>query len=673
MDRQSRNTLLHVSLATLSLFLVGRFLGMGPLSDTWSFSHWHIAPWWHAILWPVVLAGAIGAFTKLSSWPFAGRTASLIILLILPISLLVFWYFRSDVFVYGGGNLRIAQIAYAEVVFPRWFEYGTVLFVSWIHSLFLSPEMTDIYAAANAWRSLGLISAAVAGLGAFRLAVLLSDQQHSRVLLFILIFLGGQALLYFGFIGVEVVIAPIAIWFAVVAAALWKHRSATSLLLLWLVTGLGVLLLFQLVILVPAAVYFTFATLRKHDDQRISLLAGIFTLVVLVAGIYWEASQSFAMQVHLLFLDGKMPFSDYGLFSARHASEWLQFLFLGAPLLIAVIGATIVGRYDVRSKALINGLWLVLLGGLVASFVLDPAYGMVADLPRFAAYLSPVTILLAALTALPQRSGQASPFPLAICAALALVVPLSVLHPYRDILAAEVYTQPTFKNHDSYYRTAAVAFRDSYSYLRDREEVNRWDRLLPVYSPDQLNLRGTDYLAQNDDYENALTVQYRIIAKFPYWAEPRGMAAANQLKLGRLQLAKPQLDTALILEPFRKELWANLYVYYRDMQNYPEAIRAITRAEELAPSDVNIQTDKMIITYRIGRLAAADSLADALLARDSLAPFPYLIKAFVADRSQNPRGAVFYYEKFVKLGPNEPEAPRAQARLDALKIALDIR
>jgi regulator of sirC expression with transglutaminase-like and TPR domain len=75
----------------------------------------------------------------------------------------------------------------------------------------------------------------------------------------------------------------------------------------------------------------------------------------------------------------------------------------------------------------------------------------------------------------------------------------------------------------------------------------------------------------------------------------------------------------------------------------------------------------MIIFYRANDLVAAEVMADELLAQDSLLPFPYLIKGFLADRGRDDARAIQLYEHFLQLAPNEPESPKIRERVAALR------
>jgi len=165
-------------------------------------------------------------------------------------------------------------------------------------------------------------------------------------------------------------------------------------------------------------------------------------------------------------------------------------------------------------------------------------------------------------------------------------------------------------------------------------------------------------------------VLYAEIARNPFWSAPREMLVAIQLSLGRYDRAKIQLDTCLMMEPNKKVNLNNLYRYYRDTHNLPKAHEIALYQHELYSDDPEIETDLMIINYRLGDFNTADSLADHLIEQNAELPFPWLIKGFIKENNQQMNEAVEFFNKFVTLGPNEVETPEIQAKIDSLQAVI---
>jgi len=296
--------------------------------------------------------------------------------------------------------------------------------------------------------------------------------------------------------------------------------------------------------------------------------------------------------------------------------------------------------------------------------ILDPVYNIVLDYPRLTAYLFPISLALAVLVT--RQKNQGHNRLLAVLATVCLMLPLSYLPNYVRIAKADPYVTDYLEKHDSFYLDGCLAFRDAYFYRKELDEANAWEWKLPSKSPDYLNLEGVKALATQGEEVEALRTLYKIIAKNPYWSEARAVFVSIQMKPGRYALAKPQIDTCLMLEPYRKEYLMNLYRYYRDIRSYPQALMSIKKVLKIFPGDYELKTDLMIVYYRSGAPQTADSLADVLLAADSTLPYPYLIKGLIAERRNERQAAISLIKKFIALAPNEPDTPAIQERLNEL-------
>jgi tetratricopeptide (TPR) repeat protein len=286
------------------------------------------------------------------------------------------------------------------------------------------------------------------------------------------------------------------------------------------------------------------------------------------------------------------------------------------------------------------------------------------------AYLSPLALLLAPLVADSESSGSDSPQLLPYLAVVAIAITSAILPVYRTIALTDLYALPYLNEFNSYHPKATMAFRDAHFHRKEIDIAREWENDLAARSGDYLLLRGTEILRQNGNIAAAVEEQRKLIIKQPYWSEPRAMLASNLMSLGQYALAKPHIDTCLMLEPYKKSHLMNLYGYYRNLQDWPNAVVTVAQAEEIFPGDVDIRTDRMLIFYRANDITAATIMADELLAADTLLPFPYLVKGLIEDRNSNLPKALSYYQRFLTLAPNEPEAARIQQRVDSLKLVL---
>ena len=571
-------------------------------------------------------------------------------------------------FLYGGGNDRVGQIAQQQVIIHRWFEFGAVLFAGWLFKFFSLFGVASDTAGVLAWRSIAFIATALSLVATAKLAIEMTGDRVNRLFIFMILFFGGQSLIYFNFIGIEPIVVPVSLWFALHVYRAAEKGSRLSLAWMWLIAAFGVFMHFSMIFLLPAALFVTIASLSEKSSIRwLAFLVGLAGYVGLIALVYHWGTTSLEFSKYLLFFKGKLPQSDYGLFSGRHIGDFVQFFILAVPLIVVLKGLAILSPGDMtKSRAALAG-WLMALSGLTVVFILDPINNIVLDAPRLMAYLAPLSFLFAILAA-KASAGDTKPAPwLAAVAVVAILLPLSYLPVYRSIAESDGYVVSYLDQHDSMYRRAIYAFRDAYFYRKDLDPANEWEWKQPIKSPDYLNLRGCKNLALTGKYDDAIMVLNRIITANPLWSEPRLLMASTQMSVNNYKAAKLQIDTCLMLDPYDKATLMQEYAYYRGKGEVAKALKGVQDALALYPGDHEILTDKMLLNYRIGNISLADSLANALIVADTSLPFPYLVRGLIEDHDGRTDTAVVLYQKFVDKAPDEPEAAMIQQRLDSLQ------
>ncbi len=664
-DRTVRQ-LLAVSLAILALYVVAQFFGSSLFSDGWSFLFWKVLPGWYGPLWIAAFALVYFVLLSLSKWEQQLRTR---IAFVVGIVVLVaaFWFLRFDSFLYGGGNLRVAQFSQVDRIIPRWFEWGTTNIVSMFYSFMQSIESRPNWAAVHAWQVFSFACTALTLIATVLSARLLSKETITRFLLFLILFFGAQTALLFGFVGVETAIVAVTAWAFYFSVRHSVHRRLVDLIALWLVLAIGVFLHFSLAYLLPVALYFTVAGMTRGGQlRRPALIVAGLAYVGMLVLYYWQASRSLEFARGALFFKGKPPFTNYGLFSYLHLVDWLQLILVLSPLVI--LASVMMSRWRMArgTSSLATGWIVAAISGLTFVFISDPENSIALDLPRFAAYLMPIGCLLAVMARDFDYSKSAHRRLVAVVAAASVLIPAAYLPALVRVHVADEFMSEFLPQRNIYYRTACTTFRDVYWTLREMDRADKWEALLPVKSTDYMNIRGCTYLVANGENEEALKRLYQTIAKLPYWTEPRIIAAQLHSKLGRFDQAKPQIDTCLMLEPYRKEHWINLYSYYRDIPDYPQAIGTIEHMLTLFPTDPDVRTDQMIIMMRAGQPKVADSLATLLLAGDSTLAYPYIIKGMIAESRRDTAAAVESYNAFFRLGKYLPDTGFVRSRLNSL-------
>ena len=658
------------------IFLLGRIIGDRFFPDSWGFSHWESISLISIGLWITVTVLIIWLYWRFGfhiDHIFAKTRNAVIGAILLFLLLLIFQF---DSFLMAGGNERIAQIGQADVIILQHHEYGTLLVVSWLNHVFGLIGLPYNQAAVYAWKSLAFICTILSMFGAYRLAGQLAGRLVGRCALFTIIFFGPQFILMFGFIGIEPVFVTCIICFASVAYDLQQRARLQTLLLLTVLTAFSIFMQLHLLILLPPLIYNAIRATShgKKSIQTLATVMSIFVLVAMVLILYMKTADNFFMQRFFLSLTGKNPHADYGLFSSRHLSDLLQLLLLCFPMIFALKFFGLSNLKTLFRQQHLFTLYLLWAGGITLCIILDPGNSMLLDLPRYAGYLTPGAILLAAL--LVHHASNQPPLHqhrLALgragylAAAMSLTFPFAYMPTYLHIDTSESYATTYLDQHDAYYLAATISFRDAYFYKQDFDKANWWDQNYIIKSPDYLDLLGTEQVAQGQgEYESIRTLG-KLIARNPYWVAPRSFYASLQMKQGQYKLAKPQIDTALMLEPFAKKTLTNAFQYYRDIQNYPEAIRFIEKALSYYPSDDELKVDLMIVQYRAGNGQVADSIANELIKKKPESPYPYLIKGFLLEKAGQVDNAIRLYLKFVELGKDEADRPAIEQRIERLR------
>lgn len=658
---------LSILSAGLALFLISRLVGADLFDYNWSFVHWQLQPLWYPIVWAFLAGGMgwvlyryaerIGEFFSSPVRVAAGLTALLAVLILLGF----------DSVVAGYGNHRIRQIVQADAIIYRWFELGSISLVACLYRFAQNIFSNDYTAGLIAWKLFSYGGTILTMIGSALMAQQLTADKARRLLYFIILFFGSQTPVYFGFVGVETVVPAFSIWFALFAMRAIDKRSYSNLVWVWLTVTFGIVMHVTLAFLIPAALFVTLVTLFKRINLIVPTLLGLSGYALMICLAYQWAGSSLEYQTMFLFVKGKLPHSDYGLFDSRRISDLAQLLFLAAPLVLAVKWSLLGQIRKVLPDRSLLFVWLMALGGMTWVFIIDPRQSIVLELPRLVAYFAPFSIFTLLLVKLTREKIGGIKLYLPIVATAAIFIPMIFLPSYTSVAQSELIVDDFMEEQDAYYHDACVAYRDAYFVRGEYAESDRWERRMVVKSDEYLNIRGAAGLANQEHYSDAIRVLHQMIVANPYWTSPRVQLASMQMQVGRFKMAKPQIDTCLMLEPYNKKHHIHLYAYYRSIRNLPAALNAIERALELFPSDLDIQSDEMLLHYGMGHKDIADSLATELYHVSDTLPFPYYVKGMISARSNDRQRAIVNFEKFVELAPNEPEAPMIKQRLDSLK------
>lgn len=670
MARSGSNRLvLTAVLALAGVYVSANIIHSLLQSDYWVFEAWRYTPLWYLMAWGVVTMAS-----SVFVWRYHDRVISalgatrvqLALLIGLIVTIAIFHY---DSFVFGDGNLRIAQIAQSDTLIISPYEYGSVALVAVLFKLLKIFGLSANSAGVWGWRLYSFGCSALAIWGAVRFAQACTKDAARRALLTAVVVFTGPLLMLFGYVGVEPVIVPAVIWFSVAAYRLSEKRTIARLGLLWGTVAFGMAMTISLAFLLPAAVGITVASVaRSRKNWLIVGLCGLATMAVAFLFLYYRAEHSMALARLLVLPDAKLPLSTYTLLSWQNIIDKALVFFAVIPVGIAIL-VLVFRRLDTPSDRIfaVTAI-LAIIGGRATHVALDPTFGIVLDLPRFTAYLAPFGVAFAFYLDRRAKDGMISPRTMALIAVLTVLLPLAGAPIFTKIKIVDPLAKAMALRHDYYFRTTALSFRDAYFYNRDLNEANAWEQSLPIRSPDFLNMRGCYDLAAGGRNRDALVSLYRLVGRQPYWAEPRALLATLQLKLGQTDMARPHVDSCLMLDPYNAIHMQNHYRYFQTLGNFDSARTLADDAGRVHPRDTDIATDIMIISLQAGQTARADSLANRMLASDTTHAYPHLIKGRIAEKSGQYDSAVVAYRRFLRYAPpGNPDIEIIGKRLEALR------
>jgi hypothetical protein len=639
-------------IAIAAIFLSLHLYGSTMRHELWIFQSLAYTPVWYTAVW-----SALTACFCFCVWRYAERifkilekrATSWLCLAGLTALIAVFSY---DTFVFGGGNLRIAQIAQVDLIIFHPHEFGTLAVVAGLFHLLRTLGVGADTAGVWGWRLFAFACSGLSIWGAIRLAHLVSPASSRRVMFATVTLFAGPFLMLCGFIGVEPIIVTSTIWFSIAAYQLAEKTTVFRLVILWGVCGLALFMAYSSAFLVPAAVCVSIASLwRRPKNWLIGGIGGLACLGGLYFLLYRAAGNSVAIAQYLVMPDGKLPLKDYTLLSAHNLTDKGLAIMVVAPfsLLLLVLVWRRLGSMTDRIFAVT--IVVAAIAGRSAQIALDPINGIILDFPRLSAFLAPPAIALAFFLDRRLQDTMISRRLTLLVAGLSLLAPLAVAPVFTKIGVVEPLARSFAETHDHYYRNTGLAFRDAYFYKRNLDKANAWEWSLPIKSPDFLNMRGCYDLVAHGQNSDALVSLYRLVARQPFWAEPRALLVGVQLKLARPEAARPHLDTCLMLDPYAIQHLTLQYRYYQAIGQWDSAETTVQSARQLFPSDRDIATDDMVISFQMGQFSKADSLASVLLAADTASAYAHLIKGRLAERKGLVDSAASEYRRFIRTAP----------------------
>ncbi len=575
---------------------------------------------------------------------------------------------QFDSILFGGGTLRVAQISQAPILLFKWYEFGTVVIAGSLYKFFSLFMSNTNDAAGLAWRVLAYGSTIASLIAVAKISARLSDNAKERIYLFLIIFFGPQTILYFGFVGVEPLIVALTLWVAFYIIKIRDERTIFNIVMLWLLAIFATTMHFTGAYLVPAVLYVTFV---KPESNRISkvlwasISGGLIVLMIYIA--YQYMNESLLFRQLLMPLEGRHPNTDYSLMSMRHISDVFQIFWLLAPIGIMAKFVSWFMKKQNSPNYLMIPIFLMATAGSVVVVILNPVQSVILEFPRYAAYLTPFALFFATGLIGMAVSSESRLRILEVAAAFSILLPLLYMPAVIDTTRASEIAVSYFDKHEAFNLNGRIALRDASFYNKEFDEASAWEVSLMAKSVDYLEFRGCVDLTVAGRDNEALTELRRLIVRNPDWIDPRDVVATVLLRRGQYELAKPQIDTSLLLNELGWQARINLSDYYHQAGQTAKSLISIEEALEIWPMDVEFMREQMLMVYRLKLYDQADSISNAMIAINADLPHPYLVKAYLAEINKDFVEAINQYERFMVLDPKNPTVNSVLERVSQIK------
>ena len=656
MDSTHTKTYFIAAIVSFLYLLISQIIGSVFFDNNWAFLIWENVSRYYLIgcTFIIYIFGSLVLKRDQIFDPFLQGMKLKILGVILFVS---FVLFQIDSFVFAGGNHYLNELAQSKLAVIRFYDFFSIALVKLFFSTLLNFDLHYNTAGVISFR----IFSYLATIGSLIFAYLISTNLHTdkkhRIFIFIILFLGPQSLMYFGFIGIQPIIVTSMFAYLYVATSYIQKPSGKSLLLLFSVTILSLCFHIASLVLVPLLLFF----IVKHFIRKKSFtpfIIGLISYIILFTGLYSYTSENLELSKYILFTDNNL-FHPYNLQSLNHIGDIIMLALLFFPQLIALKFLFFKQIKSLKDSSLMQALLLLSITCNTLIVIIEPVHSIMLDSPVIAIFLTPMAFMLAYLS---KDNLKA----LKHFALLTLVALVSYIPVFNSLERTEGVMKDYLEKNNHLYIESGTALQDSYFYQKKINEANYWYTNLDKFSQDFLDLTAAAEYTSAEMYPDAQRLLLLLKNKFKYWVEPRIMNIEIELVLKRFVSVKKEIDSTLLLEPYNKKVNHLLYNYYRDLGDFVAAENQINKLGNFYPYDYDIKTDQAIINYRLKNFITADSIAAFTIAHDSTQAFSYLIRGFIAEINKNPNEAIDNFEKFIKYAPDEPETPSIRKRLNEL-------
>jgi len=582
----------------------------------------------------------------------------------------LFFCFRFEAHLYGESYIRIANLAQKSHPIFRWYEFGGTFIPYIFYQIITLLGVAKVAASIWAYQLLSIISGGIFLFFSIKISDLLYEDYHDKITSLFLIMLSGLIMMFFGMVENYPVLLTLVVIFIYLAALARKSSAKKYLYYLWTIVFIGMIIDFQSVTFVPPLLFVTMKLFMKREKtgHLSGLVAALCSILLAVIILYISAAKDLALENMILLLDGKSPEAYYSLFSRVHLADIFNLMFLFVPLFPVFIYAVFLGFKNLRKNNLFITMLLMVLAQIIYLWIIDPKNGMIRDIPQYSFLLFGFVILgIYSLLKIRSKINLSQSLVMGLCpAALILMLPGLILHlsPSKTEESINKY----LRYNETKYRSGLIALRDYHFEAGNIDKTNYYDQLVDKKDPAALQSRLVGDLYAHGRYSESFDYANQLVERYPYNYLYR-IQRANLLKhYKKLDEAKAELDTALILSPYSVEPYHFLSEFYREQRLEQKCIDVLNKAVSFAPDNTIILIDLTGYYYRTKLYDKADSLAKAVTDIDSLVPHAYMYQGLIADNRKQFDRAMELYSKFIELNDRLPEVPIIRKRMNEIYL-----
>ncbi len=705
------NITIALSLLLLSLLWISSFF---PERRLWGINHWAYFPLW---LRTLVIAFAFLIFipqVNRSLRIFFNQTVVPVFrylverrrysgyVLVVITSLLVFYLFGTKTHLLGDG-FQILESINTGTLSVNWSQPLAI----WIYlSSFDLLNQIFHLDGASVYAIVSYLSGIIYVIFALRMAILLGKGSSTRMFVFLILILMGSTQLFFGY-AEHYPLLCCGILIYLFYSLKYLHRE-TKILVPVIIFFILIPLHFSSLYLFPSILFLFFFTREgkdlAHTFKSKKTPIAFFFLLLIFAGLvlYIREYNWYVFSYFVPLLHGGYTGPNYTLFSPSHILDFLNQQLLISPVGLALFLVFLIFKPKPLSTKdrIFQFLLIVSVAQLLFNFLINPGLGAPRDWDLFASVGLGYTVLALYLF------SQISPDPKVsylklnlIIVALIFTLPWILINANPDMSVARFRNLLDLDPKKS--RNGHFILAGYFDGIGKTEEVDRENRMIQEKFPEVAPVnQGLDLLLKGD-LEQAYQRFTRSIQISPDFAEAHAGLARYYFKTGNLQKSEMALKKTLELKPDHRSSYANLGDIYIQKGDFKKAEKFYTKSVKLGIDDPQVfnnlgilyaqlgKPDKAVsfyrkaiakntnfveahyglafIYYQQGKLKESLRETNLLLQIDSHFALGYYQLGLTYEGLGRKREAVFAYQRYLKMQPNDPKADHIKKLIERLK------